>query len=915
MPERLGLAPVFEGLGGTMTRPPWQHADADDDAGTVVPAGVLPERTVVPDAPAGAIRRTDLLDRFDPMERRLTVLVGPAGFGKTTLLADFCRLAEERGVKSLWLSLDESDDGHAVLAHLAYAAGLDWAAEEPMDRRSRRTVSFYLDHLSAALRSDGGRWLLAADELERVSDSAASVLDYLIWRGPANLHIAFAGRELPRSIDAATPVAAGRGVVVGPEELRFTRADLGRYLEGGASRERLNEQWAESRGWPIAACLQRNVIETGSEAMSDLSLNWVATRLMRGIPEEHRRFLLEAACFERADAQLFDEVLGAGATERLRRLGALRGLVQGIDGGKTFGLHPLVRQHAENEMRLRGEGGDVRRRIARALAARGRTLEAMRQAAEAGDDVLAADILERAGAVRLVLTDGIRALQAATALLRKEAAERSPRLVLARYAASATETPGDELPLYESLLARDEGETDVRAGEDELRIDALIVCGVHLIASCAPIGSDEVRLVMRQTEGILAAGEPDPVVVGGISHGHAVYRYESGDLAGALAAVRRVREVGRSCPAIALEARILEGAILFEQGVSEESERVLAQAQADARRAFSDNLDLIGAAFVAQAALETNRIEAAERYAPSLPQLAGMGAWLGVYVAALDVRIELALRQEPPARALHIVERALDFARADRLQGLARWLSAVRVSTLVRVGRADEAERLAASAFPKVADLYRGDGTLGWREIEAVSSARVRVLLARGEWAAALTLGRSFAAWAEKRGIVRSQALAAALAMHAAWRGGDGAAAELLVESIGLCQRTGYVRALAEQAEAASAVARSLESEDPDLCAATEAVLGMLRRPGGGGDGVDFSPRELAVLARLDSADSEIARALELTQSGVRYHVKKILRKLGVSNRREAMREARRLGVAPPPPPPRGRASRANSSE
>ena len=849
------------------------------------------------------------------MERRLTVLLAPAGFGKTTLLADFCRHAEERGVKSLWLSLDDSDDGHAVLAHVAYAADLDWAAEEPMDRRSRRTVSFYLDHLLAAMRADGRRWLLAVDEVEHVSASSASVLDYLIWRGPANLHLAFAGRELPHSIDAATPVAAGRAVVVGSEELRFTRADLGLYLEGGVSRERLNELWTESQGWPIAACLQRNVIETDSEAMSELSVNWVATRLMRGVPEQHRRFLLEAACFERADPQLFDEVLGVGATERLGRLPAIRGLVQGIDGGKTFGLHPLVRQHAENEMRLHGGGGDVRRRIARALAARGRTLEAMRQAARIGDDVLAAEILESAGAVRVVLTDGVRALQAATALLSEKTVETSPRLVLARYAASATESPADELPLYESLLARDRGEGDVRTtGEDELRIDALIVCGVHLMASCAPIGSDEVRSVMQQTEGILAAGESDPVVVGGFSYGHAVYRSETGDLAGALAAVRRVRDVGRSCPAIALEARILEGAILFEQGVSEESATVLAQAQVDARRAFSDNLDSIGAAFVAQAALETNRFEVAERYVPSLSQLAGMGAWLGVYASALDVRIELALRQEVPVQALHVVERALAFAQTDRLQGLERWLSAVLVSTLARVGRTDEAAELAASTLPKVADLYRDDGTLGWREIEAVSSARVRVLLARGEYAAALTLGRSFAAWARNRGIVRSQALAAALAMHAAWRGGDAAATELLIESIGLCQRTGYVRALAEQADAAFAVAGSLESEDPDVCAAAEAVLGMLRRPVGSGDGADFSPRELAVLTRLDSADREIARVLGLTQSGVRYHVKKILRKLGVSNRREAMREARRLGVAPPRrrPPWLGR---ANSSE
>ena len=43
--------------------------------------------------------------------------------------------------------------------------------------------------------------------------------------------------------------------------------------------------------------------------------------------------------------------------------------------------------------------------------------------------------------------------------------------------------------------------------------------------------------------------------------------------------------------------------------------------------------------------------------------------------------------------------------------------------------------------------------------------------------------------------------------------------------------------------------------------------------------------------------DREIAAALNLTRAGVRYHVGRILRKLGVRDRRAAVGRARDMGV------------------
>ena len=94
------------------------------------PFRVSPEKVVIPDAPVGALERAELTSRFNPEDRRLTVFVGPGGFGKTTLLANCCRRAVARGARVVWLSVDEQDDAERVVAHLAYAVGLPWTAAE-----------------------------------------------------------------------------------------------------------------------------------------------------------------------------------------------------------------------------------------------------------------------------------------------------------------------------------------------------------------------------------------------------------------------------------------------------------------------------------------------------------------------------------------------------------------------------------------------------------------------------------------------------------------------------------------------------------------------------------------------------------------------------------------------------------------
>ena len=76
---------------------------ADISASSVAPSWLLRAKVQVPVLPAGYVRHVSALQSFaGVLQRRLTALQAPAGFGKTTVLADIAwDLAQQRG--SCWL--------------------------------------------------------------------------------------------------------------------------------------------------------------------------------------------------------------------------------------------------------------------------------------------------------------------------------------------------------------------------------------------------------------------------------------------------------------------------------------------------------------------------------------------------------------------------------------------------------------------------------------------------------------------------------------------------------------------------------------------------------------------------------------------------------------------------------------------
>ena len=389
---------------------------------------LLKAKVLVPALPAKYLRRVPLLKRLDGLlERRLTVLQAPAGFGKTTALADAVRDVRDRakrGVVVGWISLDAEDAPNLFGSYLAYAleqAGVDLSSLlNGHDAWVALPAVQQLGSLLCAIERHQVPCLLVLDEVDRLPRGTVQLIHLMLKRAPPNLHVVLAFRANP-GLDFATHVLDGAAGVVGPDPLRFSTDDIARFFGGGLSEAQLTALEQRTAGWPVALAVYRSTGASSGQLFAadalQLTENYIGTRLLCDLSREDRVCLLDLAVFDCIDADLVDDVLGSSAARlRVEASPLLNGLLPRVDtDGTVRRLHPLIREHCLNVLSI--EDPDRKRylhkRIAGALARRGELMPSWRHAGAAGDGPLVGRLIESYGACQLWLREGVTALASA----------------------------------------------------------------------------------------------------------------------------------------------------------------------------------------------------------------------------------------------------------------------------------------------------------------------------------------------------------------------------------------------------------------------------------------------------------------------------------------------------------------------
>ena len=882
---------------------------------SVVPSWLLKAKVSTPGLGGGYVPRDTLLERLDAVfECRFAVLQAPAGFGKTTLLADFSRGKQEQGLVAGWISLDEDDTPGLFGSYLAYAlecAGLDLSVLNDLDAWSSSPVAYQVGLLARAIDLHGAPCLLVLDEVDRLPRGTIRLIQRLMDHAPGNLHLALAFRSNP-GIDLTMQVFDGSGFVVDAEALLFSRAEIARFFGDTLSRRELIEIEERTGGWPVAVrvCGNSRAGDTGrpGTAASRITGEFVRMRLLRGLSDEDRRFVCELAVFDWIDPDLVDEVLGStDSRERIAALSSLDGLLTSIGEERLVRrLHPLVRDCCTELLAIedRARERSLHVGIARALARRGQLISAWRHARAAGDEALVAELVEGAGVFEMWLRHGLTTLFSAAEFLTPENTASHPRLQLLRSIVLRLSVQVDEATaLYESVERKTDGFTRDREGGDA---EALAVEGVFALLILT--GGSHVTLD-REVDTLLPADEvSDDDERGALRLGArhmllcgSCYERARLDECRRHAALARTR-FGDESRYVAIPLDVYRGMAAMAQGRVQEAAECYERARRRTRSDYSADACLAACvdAVTLELDLERNREKGIEQR--TLDGLAELHAiWTDIDSAAAGVAAELTWQQHGARAVMGLLTKSLDRARLLRSETLSRCVSGLLVFYLAEAGRSAQAARMWRDlGLPDdPAALLDLDGQ-SWRTMESLACARVRLLTEQGEFAAAEALAAALCATASERGLLRTRLRGLALSMIAAERAGDkDRALARLVEFLRLAWPAEYVRPLIRCPDVSLAVLRRLLDTEPDPGSRDAAGSILEQLAGRQPNAPVFSEREVQVLAavRHGLRNHEIATRLGISQPGVRFHLANIYRKTGVSDRREAVRIAESLGV------------------
>ena len=324
------------------------------------------------------LARTRLLDWLDVrIHSRVVFVIADAGYGKTTLLADFSRRTR---LRTIWYRIDEDDrDWVGFLAHLV-SAGREFEPDfaprtaailrslEPGGPTREDAIETFLEELSA-ITADGAALIFDDFHLAEEVADIRLIAREIVARGPERLTIVFASRRAP-SIPVAKLRSLGELAELGIADLRFSDTEMeqlfretyGRPLEPDVLSELAHrtEGWAASLTLVQAALRERSPAETrsfvrGLSGARDELHDYLAEEVVGELPEVQRQFLMQTSILQRVTPELAQVATGLAAVEvqsmvtEAERLGMLGRRAKGRSTEQRY--HPLVREFLEDRLR------------------------------------------------------------------------------------------------------------------------------------------------------------------------------------------------------------------------------------------------------------------------------------------------------------------------------------------------------------------------------------------------------------------------------------------------------------------------------------------------------------------------------------------------------------------------------------
>lgn len=897
---------------------------------------LLSTKLYIPTARQNAVERPRLTEKLMAGLNQpgcFTLLSGPAGFGKTTLLSEF--VARLRQAVA-WVSLDEGDNDPArfwsyliaacQMVHAGVGTSVQAMLQSPQPLPADTIPTMLINDLASLDRE----LVLVLDDYHAIQDETIhAAFAFLLEHLPGKLHIVVSTR-----VDPPWPLARFRArnqlIEVRARDLRFTSEEAASFLnrmmglnlttEDVAALEARTEGWIA--GLQLAALSMQGRSDTAGFVRAFTGSHvFVAEYLVEEVlqrqPEDVQAFLLQTSILERLNAGLCEAITGRRDGQDV--LAALQRanlfVVPLDDEGRWFRYHRLFADLLRARLEYAFSADDIAH-LHKAGASwyekHGFTVEAVNHALAARDfDNAARMIAENANPM---LTRGelatlmrwIEALPAGVIWLH-------PQIIIAKvWVLTLTGAARQAELLLQEAEARFESGGETHAKRELSGFAAAIRAFFAMMAGDDPRALELAeRAELLLPEDSVHARWLLPYTLGAAYRGQGQYE----KAVQAFARQARMGEAydnlivwGTGVTGIAIvrrfQGRLREAGETCRQGLHRLADRGAAQ---------SGSLAKLEVPLVEVLREQNELAEAQQRLAGVMARMQGWPMPTDQIHAYLAL-IELQEAQGDLSGARETLSTAKNLkATHPVLMNLARSVELCEIRLTLESGDIPSAERLMDALQP---------GSSRWVELhdqEQLLLARLRLAQGRLEEAdRILSQLASEAEPGERKGTLIEALVLQACVLYL--RSRRETALAVLIEALTLAEPEGFVRVFVDAGDVMrqllAAVARQLATVSDQESRPSAAYIAKLLDafPTGPVLGVtpyspdqaaglieQLTPRELEVLQLVAAGDSNrtIAQKLVITVSAVKKHTANIYGKLSVNSRTQAVARARQLGLLP----------------
>ncbi len=293
--------------------------------------GLVDSKFQAPWTRPGIIGRPALVERLTATDSPVVAVVGPAGYGKTTLLGQWAATSD---VPVSWLALDAHDNDPAIL--LSYLVAI-MNRIEPGDPQLCRSLlaeaavdtNWSLRRLAMLVSSRRRRFGLVVDHTESVTDPrSGDLLATVALNLPPGCRIAFASRaELP--LPMARLRAEGAVEDIGVEQLAMDESEATALLgevHAGIGATEIHELVQRTEGWPVGLYLGALTSRSGRPANTHraavqgddrMVADYLRSEVLANLSAAEIAFLTHTSILSELSGPLCDAVIDNPGSQRM----------------------------------------------------------------------------------------------------------------------------------------------------------------------------------------------------------------------------------------------------------------------------------------------------------------------------------------------------------------------------------------------------------------------------------------------------------------------------------------------------------------------------------------------------------------------------------------------------------------------